>query len=390
MLPRTLVVAGLALALGAPAATAATRCEDDPRYDALDPLVGEWRIVSDPEGDATVVGETTVGWILGGCVLEERRRLAVGERQRSWIVLEPLTGDWRQSWASSAGDSGVFSLQASDDGWSAEGILQLAGGDVVQVRTRLRPRPAGGWLEELEWTTDAWQTAERQRTAYLPLDADLPGRPPPAPSDPPDVAPAPAPTPAELAPAEPTPTAEDEAAVDEPSAPPATASTPAPEAEAERPGTVRIRSKVRREARVETVTMESPMVLEFELGPIDQLPAGSGWRTDELARYVTEEVNVPLVTAEQRRRRGVVRMTITVNLRTSAFQRRATVTVELIGSGGVAASATAGDVVVGKLIGSHDPKTGRPVPLDLELAPEAFDALFADGRPTLRLTVGIE
>jgi hypothetical protein len=267
------------------------------------------------------------------------------------------------------------------------GVVHGAVGGRTAIRSEITPRTGGGYDESLEISTgsdDTWSPP--LATTYLPFGD--PAAPSPATAAPAAPA-APAPVAATPVAAAPPPT---------PSAPPASlppvAVAPPPVASpatAEPPPGVTVRSdRLPGDRRVENVAMASPMTLDFTLGPLDRLPPQTGWTTTELAPYVAAEVHVPQVVVSRRQRRQTVAIELTVHLQTTAFQRKVDIEAILLSDGAPVAEARGEAIAIGKLIASHDPKTGRPVTLSLALDSATFEALFADDRrPTIRLTVAV-
>ncbi len=377
-------------------ARAASPCPEDPRYAAMAPWIGEWRMVEQSDDESRERGTTTVRWLLEGCAVEEVRQLADGSEHRALMHLDPLAGVWRELWVSSSGDAGLMTIEATEEGFRADGVAQLFTGGEIAVRARIAPRPDGGFSEEGEYSEDGWSTSRQlPATLYLPLDWA-----------PPAVAEAPSTAAPELESAEavsvPLPARPGSAPAS--SAPQDGRSDPAPveAAQPEQPEaeeievsrepvtSVTVRSQRKDEAAVSFVELEAPMTLEFELGPVNLLPPGSGWRSTELEPFTAEDVNIPLVTAERRRKRKRHELLLTVNLRTTAFKRKVRIDAELIADDQPVGSASAAGIALGKMIGAHDWKTGRPVELVFDIEAGQLDQMFEDGRPSVRLTVGIE
>jgi hypothetical protein len=351
---------------------AAATCAEDPLYHTLDRWLGEWRIVALPDSAPREIGRTVMRTVVDGCAIEEVRRLADGSEQRTLGVFDSASRSWRHSWVNSDGDSGFFETMPADDAVRVTGTIHLRGtGQEVALRSAITPRRDGGFDERLEISTDGGRTFELQpATAYLPLieraSAEATGAP--------VVPPAPTPTAEEL------PTAEPLASAPPPAAAAPPAQTPA----------VRLFSRPKAEAKIRDTAMESPMTVEFELGPLAALPAGSSWRTTELAPYVVDNVSIPMVTAGRDERRGKVTVELIVNLLTRSRGAKVDLETTLLADGAAVASAKGENIALGKLIGSHDPEVGRPYRLSFELDSATFAELFAaDRRPTIRLTLSV-
>jgi hypothetical protein len=370
--------------LAVPAPAAESPCSSDPGHAELMRWAGDWEVVQ----DGAVVATSTVREILEGCAFEEIRQRADGSEERGLIYLDPLDGKWRQRWLSSLGDTGSLEIEFTDEGLAVTGEIHTRIGERMWVRGTATAAEGGGFEEEGEMSLDGGASYQSMGTTlYLP-----PGRVALSEAAQAPVAPAADPTPMVM-PAQPAPTPSP------PTPQPQVVSTPepvapadeavAPQPEPDEAGKVTVRSK-RKAKQVELVSMESPMTLEFELGPIDALPPGTAWRTRELARFIAERVNVPLVGVSRRQRRGKSALEVTVHLRAQAVQTRVDLEVDLLSDGASVGRQEGQNIVLGKLIGSHDPEDGRPYTLRFDLDEAAFAELFADGkRPSVRLTVAV-
>ena len=350
------VAVALMLPLGGVAAQ--SDCTDDPRHAALARFVGAWEVVS---ADGSLEGSVEIRPILRGCSFEGVRREGGEEAARSLIYLDPATDRWAERWVARGGATGLFEIEIVGDGFLYSGAMHSRAGDRTPMRISVEPRPEGGFSQRLELSLDGGTTWEPPQITKVRRQGA------PEPAAPPVAAPR---TPPPPTPTAPTPTA------------PAT-----PEEGAE--GGVKVRSeRTRYQPPASTVSLESPMMLEIELGPVDALPQGTAWRTTETAVYLMEEVRMPQVSASRRERRGKVELEVTVNLRTTAMQRRVDLEVELLAGGATVGRERAEKITLGKLIGSHDPRVGRPTTLRFPFDEESFAALFADGaRPSARITV---
>ena len=378
----------MAVALTLPLAGVAAQsdCTDDPRHAALARFVGAWEVVS---AEGSLEDTVEIRPILGGCSFEGVRREGGEETARSLIYLDPATDRWAERWVARGGATGLFEIEIVGDGFLYSGAMHSRAGDRTPMRISVEPRPEGGFSQRLELSLDdgtTWEppqiTQVRRQGAGVfatllapPAPAASPVAAPRTPVPPTPAAPATAPEPAP----EPAPPAESQ-----PVAPPA---APAEGAE----GGVKVRSeRTRYQPPASTVMLESPMMLEIELGPVDALPQGTAWRTTETAVYLMDEVRMPQVSASRRQRRGQVELEVTVNLRTTAMQRRVDIEVELLAGGATVGRERAENIALGKLIGSHDPRVGRPTTLSFPFDEEGFAALFAGGaRPSARITVTV-
>jgi hypothetical protein len=365
------MLTALALASTAPAGA---ECAADPQRADLSPWVGEWHIAG-AAGEVTG-GTTTLRPILDGCAFEEVRRRADGSESRGLVFFDAVVGAWQERWVSSDGEIGSFRFTVDGDRLLVAGTVTNRNGSTA-LRAELAPRQGGGFVESLQVPDDAgsgW--SQPLRTLYLPAGVDAAGALATAAPEPATKVSAPTlPAPEPVAPASAAPEREM-------AAPAVPAAVPTPR--------VTVRSERLAEDAAESVPMASPMTLEFELGPLDRLPPDTGWTTDELAPYVADQVEIPRVTASHREHRKASGIELTLQLRTTAFQRKVDVQAALLSSDDVVAEAQAEAVTLGKLITSHDPHEGRAVSLDFTLDRATFNSLFADGkRPRVRLTVAV-
>jgi hypothetical protein len=388
----------LAAATVAPAAVGA--CPDDPRRPDLSPWVGEWRMVGT---DGAHLGTTSIRPILDGCAYEEVRQRSDGSEERGWIYFDPEVGEWALRWVSSRGETGRFRVAIAGDRLLITGDMHGPEGGATALRSEIAPRAGSGFGERLEVAVEDGDWAPPLVTAYLPLSDQPPATAPTTDSQD-EVAPVP-----EAAPLEPgdAPAAEAPAGMPEPAAEssdpvaPLPGSEPVSAAGAEPPAvespsaqpspapSVKVRSD--RLGDTAVVEMVSPMTLELVLGPLGHLPPEAAWTSDELEPYIADAVHITRVAASHRQRRKTVEIELTLHLHTRVFQRKVDVTAALLSDDEVLVEAHGENIALGKLIASHDPKTGRPYTLVLPLEAAAFDALFADDhRPSVRLTIIVQ
>lgn len=361
------------------AAAVKAGCPEDPRRAAIARVVGVWEVVSDA---GTAEGLTEVRPILGGCAFDVVRREAGVEVARALIYLDPVTDRWIERWVSRLGATARLEIEVAGDGLLLTGTVHDSEGSATPGRLEFEPGPGNGFTRRLYLSLDGGETWEPPQVAIYR---------PPGSSEDPDTGRMTATS--QSAPATPS---VPEPRVPEPTVPEAPvllveALEPTDVAGETLPGAVTVRSRrTRYQPPAATVTLESPMMLEVELGPVNALPAGTAWRTTETAVYLVDEVRMPQVSASRRERRGKVELEVTVNLRTTAMQRRVDIEVELLAGGTSLGRERADKIALGKLIGSHDPRVGRPTTLRFSLEEESFEALFADGkRPSARITVTV-
>lgn len=382
----------LALALSAPPAPAQEAppdlprpCEDDPVRSHLDFWVGEWRV----EGsEGQVLGHNRISKRHGGCVIEEVWTSArSGGSGESLNFVDPSDGRWRQVWVGSTGTVIRYEGELRDGAMRFRGRALTADGTEALSRMVLEPLEGGRVRQRIERSDDGGASWEATfEGTYLPASgaAATPGpapSPPPAPAPPPaePQAPAPAPLPAPEAPA-PAPEAprEGAAAAPEPAPPEdppprqVVAASAAPAGEAPAP-----------EERPET-HLQSPMVLEVPVGPVEDLPRGYGWSTAETARYVTGGASVRKVTLV---RKGAD-LEVTAALHGKQYLQHAALEVELLAGGETLAAAEVPEFPLGRSILAQNRGDGVEKRVVLKLGRETFDRAFSgDERPVLRLVL---
>ncbi len=365
--PVLAMLLGLA-SIAAQSQAAPKLCQENEHYQTLLDWVGEWQVIDE---NGAAAGSSLIRSILHGCAFEEMRRRGDGSEQLGLTFHDPAASAWRQRWLSSSGDTGLFELEFDDDRVAIRGSLSTAEGSEALIRALITPRLEGGFEEQLEISLDGGNVySAAGTTLYLPPEqVSSTWHPPPqdaAPAPKPTVAPAPV---AQAAPAAPAASTHEQAV-------PSSA--------------VKVRSRRKAEAPIPETAMESPMTLEFELGPLADLPPGAAWRTTELAPYVADRINIPRVTAQRRERRGKTELELVVNLRTRARQSKVDLDVTLLSGDVSVASERQQGIALGKLVRAHDPKTGLAQTVRLAVDSATFAALFADGkRPSVRLTVTV-
>jgi hypothetical protein len=362
----------LAVLLGvtAPAPVAAEdgSCPEDRRRAVIRQAVGVWEVVSEVGG---VEGLAEVREILGGCAFDVVRHEAGVEVARALIYLDPVTDRWVERWVSRLGATAELEIQVADDGLVLTGTIHDSEGAATPGRLEVDRGSGNEFTTRLYLSLDGgetWEPAQTSRYRRRGSSEDLGGERETAA--------------AQTVPAAPRPPVRERVTAAEPPAAAGETGT----------GAVTVRSqRTRYQPPAATVTLESPMMLEVELGPVDALPEGTAWRTTETAVYLVDEIRMPQVSASRRERRGKVELEVTVNLRTTAMQRRVDIEVELLSGDASVGRERADNIALGKLIGSHDPRVGRPTTLRFSLDEGSFKALFADGmRPSARITVTVK
>lgn len=368
-----------------PAGPAPRPCEDDPRHGQLDFWVGQWRVVGD--GDR-FLGRSRVEKRHGGCVIaEEWTSARSGVSGASLSFVDPSDGRWRQVWVGSGGLVIHYEAELRDGAMRFHGRLLLPDGTVRLSRMALEPLEEGRVRQRLEgsadggvtWTRDFEGTYLPEAAGEGPAGTPPAGAPPPAPpaAPPPPVA---GPTP------EPAPVPEPER-----QSPPAPAPAPAPPP----PGQVVASSaEVPEEAlppgERQQVRLQSPMVLEVPVGPVEALPRGYSWRTAETAPYVVEGISIRRVTVTRAEVRGRVDVRVTVSLHAAQYLQRAALGVELLEGGESVARGELAEFPLGRSLLAQDRTEGLEKSVTLSLDRETFDRTFGGAeRPVLRLTLTV-
>ncbi|HSL83180.1 MAG TPA: hypothetical protein VLF66_10400 [Thermoanaerobaculia bacterium] len=380
--PAPLALAALFLLTPAPPARAqeappeAPRpCEDDPVHDQLDFWLGEWRVVG---ADGQLLGHNRIEKRHGGCaVTEEWTSARSGVTGGSVNYVDPSEGRWRQVYVGSGGYVFDYEAELRDGAMRFEGRLLGPDGTARPTRMVLEPLGDGRVRQTIErsedggatWTTDFVGTYEPVAGRQAAI---APAPPPPAPaaSEPgPVLQPKPAPVPAPAPEAAPAPEPEPS-----PALPPrqvVAISAQAPE-EALPP-----------EKRPKT-QLQSPMVLEVPVGPVENLPRGYSWTTSETAQYVTEGASIRKVIVT---RRGSD-LEVTTVLYGEGYLQRAELRAELLWGGETVASAALPEFALGRSLLAQNRGDGLEKKLVLELGRDAFERVFgAEERPVLRLVL---
>lgn len=353
-------------------------CTDSAVARQLDFWVGDWQAVG---ADGQPVGVNRVRKLHGGCVIEENWTSAKsGVTGQSMNYVDPRDGRWKQVWFDSSGTLVTYDGELRDGAMRFEGQTVEADGTAVVARAVVEPVGGGRLHHAIEHSKDGGESWEVVFEAtYVPLsrlaakaEAGSDAEPPEAP-------------PAERALVAPVPPA---------------STAPAPEApvpaKVREPVGVRAASGAVPEERVPIderprVHLESPMVLEVPIGPIESIPESYSWSTDETSVYVAGGVSVRRVTIARSERRGSVRVEATAALHGSQYLQHAALAADLVWRGEVVDSAAVGEFPVGRSIKAQSDGDGLRKTLTLSLDRERFEEIFGAGdeRPVLRLTVTV-
>lgn len=411
----------LAVAVAAPTAPAPAQqapealprpCEDDARRQELDFWLGTWRVVgADGSAEGREVGRSRIETRHGGCVIVERWRSSRGGGSGQGLsYVDPADGRWRQVWVGSTGTVVRYEGERRGGAVRFQGRVTSADGTERLSRAVLEPLPDGRVRQRIERSDDGGATwTEYFHGIYEPVegaavpqpDEGRPSTPAPAPRpapapplpapepapaaplpEPPPPAPAPAPEPAAPAPMP-------RAAEPAPAPPPAPAPAPAPGG-----GVTAVSGEVPDEeippAERETIRLVSPMVLEVPVGPVEAIPEGYSWSTDETTRYVVEETTIRKVTLARSERRNRVELEVTAALHCRRFLEHADLGVELVSGGEVVAEGRLEDFPVGRSVKAQAQGDGLEKTVVLEMDRAAFQEAFTgEERPVLRLSLAV-
>ncbi len=354
-------------------------CETDETYQALDFLVGEWRLVSGGE----VVGGSSVEKLADGCLIAETWTFADGRSGRTYSTFDVAAGVWRRFSVSNGG-----ALVRSEG--KPEGSELVLTGEFISAdgrrsiwRERLT-RDAAGRVAAVSGYSRRAGRGDRPSTLVFEGTYEPVGRPvadPPAPVEtaarpPARVEEKPSavePVPDDPAPAEPRPA---------PAPVPAAGEVTAESARADDA------------AAVERIAMASPMVLRLPLGKVESLPEGYGWITRDTAPYLCEGITIESVQVERRVRRGRVELGVELAVHGSRGARRVNLGVELRRAGlpdgddAVASGSAAGRV--GRNIPEQIEHGSVAIEIPLAMGASAFDEIVADAeRPELVITLTV-
>ncbi len=319
-------------------------CETDETYQALDFLVGEWRLVSGGE----VVGGSSVEKLADGCLIAETWTFADGRSGRTYSTFDVAAGVWRRFSVSNGG-----ALVRSEG--KPEGSELVLTGEFISAdgrrsiwRERLT-REAAGRIAAVSGYSRRAGRGDRPSTLVFEGTYEPVGRP----------------------------VAE----------PPAPVETAAGEVTAES-------ARADDAAAIERIAMASPMVLRLPLGKVESLPEGYAWITRDTAPYLCDGVTIEGVQVERRVRRGRVELGVELAVHGTRAARRVNVGVELRRGGrpdaddAVASGAVAGRV--GRTIPAQIEHGSVALEVPLAMDAGAFDEIVGDAeRPELVITLTV-
>ena len=386
----TLAVVALLVAVPANAQP----CAGDARRAELDFLLGSWEVVAD---GGPVIARATTTSEAGGCVINEVWDAGdvVG---RSITYFDPETKTWKQQWIDSLGRVVSYSgtVKDSPDGktLSFEGQHVSTDGSVERARLEIVYLDDGTQQHVLQLASPSGDWAEALRAHYRPLDEQTRRSPTTEPrADSPrrraterrrsrsreTEAPSPAAEPAEhrqIAGSQVT------ASSAPPPEPPPEPETAAPAVETLTPAATDVDPEDR-------IRMASPMVLKFPLGPVENLPDGYSWRTDETRPYYCEGVSVHQVTVTPRQKRKRWNLEIELGLFSTQFLTAVDAKVELLdASGNAVASEMLDNISVGRGITAQADYGTVDKAFVLDLDKSGFEALLQGAtRPEVQVTI---
>ena len=134
------------------------------------------------------------------------------------------------------------------------------------------------------------------------------------------------------------------------------------------------------------IVMESPMALELEIGPVEKVPEGYGWNSDELDGYELAGTTIQQVGFQHRRRRGRKDLVVTLRFHTRAFVQRFGLEVDIV-KAEEAVLTEQREINVGRSLAQHLDKGYVEAELTFELSPDEFGSLFTGSRPRLKVVL---
>ena len=139
------------------------------------------------------------------------------------------------------------------------------------------------------------------------------------------------------------------------------------------------------------IFLESPMILELPIGPIESIPEEYSWSSKETSVYVSGGVSVRRVTLSRDEHGKKVDVEATAVLYSSGYLDHVDLTAELVWRGDVLAQASEDKVSVGRSVLSQSEGDGLEKRFTLTVDRSRFEEAFgdADERPVLRLTVTV-
>ena len=135
---------------------AASRCETDAGYRALDFWVGNWEVF---EG-TTKSGENSIVKILNGCAIVENWKDVQNNQGKSFFYLLPVAGHWKQVWVQDDGfvkEKEVVS-DVIENGIRFQGLMKLKNGTHYLDRTTLIKINADRVRQLIEVSSDEGKT----------------------------------------------------------------------------------------------------------------------------------------------------------------------------------------------------------------------------------------
>ena len=371
----TLVVALTAFVLMAPG-TALALCSGEV-YDEFGPMIGGW----DLEAEGQTVGSVEVRADEAGCSLLRTFRIG-SETAQSILFLDPADGQLNELVIDQ--DGGIYRLAGRKQrgSWNLTGTFTDAAGSGTGARVSIESLAGGGFRETLDLQDGSdWGRVFDFRFGSG-TSSSRPTRVTAAPTQP-------------AAPAS--------------SAPPATRSTtapsrperPSPAAPAPETPALPENSRIRvssgaegggtsvRSQEIAKIVVDSPMLVDLQLGPIDKLPDGYAWSSKDLARYEIDGATIENVEVRRRTRRGKSRLLVTLFGSSPKFTDEFDVSIEVVDAAGNSLSDIGeGRLYVGRSIGQQIEQGSTSLKIELETRTDELNAALASGeRPKLAIKV---
>lgn len=344
-------------------------------YDEFGPMIGTW----DLEADGQTIGTVEVRADEAGCSLHRAFRIG-DETAQSILFIDPSDGKLNEIVVDQ--DGGVFRVAGtrSDGRWALVGTFTDGSGSTTDARVTIASLPNGGFRE----TADL-----RQDSAWTPfLDVRFGARGSESPTR---MTSTPAPTPAPRPVSQPTRTTRS-ADVQPPRSSSSATGTAAPESGNER---IRVSSGAEgggatmRGQAVTKIVVDSPMLVDLQLGPIDKLPEGYAWASKDLARYEIDGATIENVEVRRKTRRGKSTLLVTLSGSSPKFTDELDVSIEVQDADGNSLSDVGeGRLYVGRGVGQqiNEGTTKLKIELTTRTA-ELNAALASEERPKLAIKV---
>lgn len=353
--------AALLVVLLWPPTAAIAVCSGDV-YDEFGPMVGNW----DLRADTDTIGTVEVRADDAGCSMQRTFRIG-SETAQSYLFIDPADGRLNELVIDQ--DGGLFRLAGTrqDGQWRLRGTFTDNAGNRARARVTIESLDGGGFRETLDIENESeWgRVFDFRFGTGSSNEAEPDTRMTSSEAAPPRAAPA----------------------RPERSSTPA----PAPAAESER---IRVSSGSEsptsmRGQEVSKIVVDSPMLVDLQLGPIDKLPDGYSWSSRDLARYEIGGATIERVEVQRRTRRGKSTLLITLFGTSENFTDELDISIEVVDANGNSLSDVGnGRLYVGRSIPQQIAEGATSLKIELSTRTEELNAALASGeRPKLAIEV---